>query len=604
MSQSLLTLFAPPEEGEYVGDFGMLCGFTASAGVLNRIAETFSGDGSRPRLAAFIHPTALAVTDVPGLAWMHFRLPLPFRLLHAKVALLGFCGPTDYLLRLAVSTGNWTAEPLTTSIDMFWCADLVVGARDLQLASDIRAADDLFGWLRERCNDDLLQQTFDGARPDERFREAIDRMPAEGRRPRFVDTRKETMRSQVLERLTKGSRRHLVIGSGYYEQGVSENTESLLESLHNQLVRERKLAKEDVALDLVLNEDSCQGLYECAEHLVGKGWKLRRPGSLHKEHSQAKLHAKYLYLAQFGRKGEIGRAQIYIGSGNFSRAGFESTAPHGNLEAGIVVSPDPTLSWRNNAKNSIRSFLPGDFASGVELAALAPGAAFDPPPDPPPPPPVAFVEWAGGEVRAPAACEVAVEVLGPADAPVELPCPWPAPPPAFVTLHPTGWKVPVRADGALVVPRRSAPTLEDILVLIGQFPAAPIGVGEEEEDGEGIDRVCKCEAFEAENNATRTYPIRQMMRLMTRLTEAQKNHDPRDWQRWCRELQQNLSDLAQTEPDMIRPFREAGANPLYALSDTEFLPAGVDRQRIEAAIRHITEAWDLSGAGNLWEHTP
>lgn len=74
MSHSLLTLFAPPDG--YAGDFGMFCGFTASRDVLERIARTFSGDASRPRLAAFIHPTAAAVTDLPGIAWMHFRSPL------------------------------------------------------------------------------------------------------------------------------------------------------------------------------------------------------------------------------------------------------------------------------------------------------------------------------------------------------------------------------------------------------------------------------------------------------------------------------------------------------------------------------------------------
>jgi hypothetical protein len=105
MSRSLLTLFAPPEG--YIGDFGMLCGFTASRDVLDRIARTFSGDGSRPRLAAFIHPTAAAVTDVPGVAWMHFRPRPPFRILHAKVALLGFRAPDGYCLLRGFSTGNW-----------------------------------------------------------------------------------------------------------------------------------------------------------------------------------------------------------------------------------------------------------------------------------------------------------------------------------------------------------------------------------------------------------------------------------------------------------------------------------------------------------------
>ncbi len=598
MSRSLLTLFAP-QEG-HIGDFGMLCGFTASHNVLDRIARTFSGDGARPRLAAFIHPTAAAVTDVPGVAWMHFRPRLPFRLLHAKVALLGFRTPDGYCLRLVVSTGNWTAEPLTTSIDMFWCGELVMGARDPQLISDIRAADGLFNWLRTLCDDGLLCQTFDGTLPDKSFQEAIQAMPESVVKPRFVDTRERTMRGQVIERLTGRNKGRLVIGSGFYEGSEDEDREGLIQKLRVELMRCRRLAK-NAALDLVLNPDSCQGLHAQAEGLIENGWRLRKPGSFYAEHNQAKLHAKYLLLAAHTGTGEIGRAQIYIGSANFSRMGFDSTASGGNLEAGIVITPDPKLSWRRNARNGIRNFLPGDFDVEVELTALSVGAPFEPPPDPPPPPPVAFVEWANGRLSAPDGCEEAVSIVRSDKDPIALPCDWPAPPPAFVALHPSGWKVPVRADGALVVPKRGRQSLEDILSGVGRFPAFAIEADEDEEDGEGLSR----EIFGASpgklDNAAHAYPIRQMMLLITHLTEAQKTLDQRDWQRWCRELQQNLPSLACTEPTMIAPFVAAGVNPLRALINVEFLPVGVDAGRIEAALGRIEDAWGLSGKQDLWE---
>lgn len=600
MSHSLLTLFAPPEG--CIGDFGMLCGFTASRDVLDRIARTFSGDGSRPRLAAFIHPTAAAVTDVPGIAWMHFRSRPPFRLLHAKVALLGFRAADGYRLRLAVSTGNWTAEPLTTSIDMFWSGELATHAPDRQLVSDIRAVADLFGWLRTRCDDGLLRQTFDGTRPDESFLEAIGALPVSPFPPRFVDTRAESMRSQIIARLTGGKKGHLVIGSGFYEGSDDEEGEGLIESLRAELVRNRRLARNAV-FDLVLNPDSCQGLHAQAARLVENGWTLRKPGSCHAEHSQAKLHAKYLFLAKHVGSGEIGPAQIYIGSANFSRMGFESVAPSGNLEAGIVITLDPKLSWRRNARNGIRDFLPGDFDADVELATLAVGGAYVPPPDPPPPPPIAFVEWADGRLGVPDGCNEKVEIFGSDEKPVALPCDWPAPPPAFVALHPSGWKVPVRADGALVVPKRGRPSLEDILAGIGRFPAFTIGGEEDEDDTEGLDRETLGEAPASVDDVARAYPVRQMMRLITRLTEAQKALDPREWQRWCRELQQDLPSVAETETAMIAPFVAAGANPLRALANVEFLPAGVDVGRIEAALSRIEEAWRLSDAKDLWERT-
>ena len=594
MSHSLLTLFAPPDG--YVGDFGMFCGFTASRDVLERIARAFSGVASRPRLAAFIHPTGAAVTDLPGIAWMHFKQPAPFRLLHAKVALLGFGASSGYCLRLAVSTGNWTAEPLTTSIDMFWSADLVAREKNPQLVADIRAADDLFGWLREKCDDALLKQAFDGMRPDARFREAVDRLPESPRPPRFIDTREKTMREQVLEKLG-GRKKHLVIGSGYYEAG--DDSDGLIANLRKELVRKKILTK-DGELDLVLNPDNCQGLHAQAESLVKNGWRLRGPGSCHAEHRQAKLHAKFLYVGKHSGAGQIGDAKIYIGSANFSRMGFESTVRNGNLEAGIVITPDPTLSWRRNARAGIRNFLPGNFDVETEPTALSAGPAFAPPPAPPAPPPISFVEWEHDRIRAPDDCKDTVEIFGPDERPVALPSDWPAPPPAFVTLHPSGWKVPVRADGALVVPKRGQPSLEDILAAIGSFPSYPIGASEDDNDRDGVDWEPSGDPIGKANDDSRTYPLRQMMRLITRLTEAQRELEPREWQRWCRELRQELPGLAKSEQPMIEPFRLARASPLRALIDPEFLPDGVDVTPLRAAIDRIEVAWGLDGARDLW----
>ena len=119
MHTTLYTLFMPPEG--CFGDFGLVCGFTATPQVLGQIRRSFTGEMARPVLAAFIHPTVNAVSDIPGLAWMWMRKQ-GYSLLHAKVALLGFRGQggDGYVIRLAVSTGNWTQDPLTDSIDLFW----------------------------------------------------------------------------------------------------------------------------------------------------------------------------------------------------------------------------------------------------------------------------------------------------------------------------------------------------------------------------------------------------------------------------------------------------------------------------------------------------
>ena len=134
------------------------------------------------------------------------------------------------------------------------------------------------------------------------------------------------MRSQVIEKLTGSRKGHLVIGSGFYEGSENEESESLIESLSAELVRNRLLAR-NATLDLVLNPDSCQGLHTQAARLIQNGWTLRKPGSCHAEHTQAKLHAKYLFLAKHGGPGEVGPAQIYIGSANSAAWGSRAPLP-------------------------------------------------------------------------------------------------------------------------------------------------------------------------------------------------------------------------------------------------------------------------------------
>lgn len=604
MHNSLLTLFAPPEG--YSGDFGMLCGFTASRDVLDRITRTFSGDGARPRLAAFIHPTPNAVTDVPGLAWMHFKPGLlPFRLLHAKVALLGFKGADGYHLRLVVSTGNWTSEPLTTSIDMFWCGDLPRDKNDDKLVADILAAADLFGWLRGKCDDSLLNTEFDGFRPDFDFAKEIASLKPSGEITRFIDTREETMHEQIFPRLGKGCKEHLVIGSGFFEAGGKNAENGLIERIRNDL-RRRKLLKDDATLDLVLNPDNCQGLQEQAETLIKAGWKLRSPKSCHAGHKDARLHAKFMYLGEEAGSGEIGGGKIYIGSGNFTKKGFKSKGASGNLEAGVVLDLDPSLSWRKNAVQKIADLLPGNFDSEIELKDLKKGEDYHEPLLPGPPPAVTFVEWIDGRLTAPRECDAEIQVVGYDGETKTLSCDWPAPAPAFVTLHPSGWNVPVRADGALVVPRRVQPGLEDILAGIGHFPDRQIGAVDESDDDDDQENGA-FGTHGSETNATgsdatdHVYPIRQMMRLLTGLTEAQRKLDPRDWPRWCRELGQDLPGLARTDPAMIEPFIKAKSNPLSALKADEFLPKGVVVSLLETGLKRICQAWGLQDAKDLWK---
>ena len=133
---SLAQHFDAPED--YTGHFGWLCGYSADALFLDDATERFTrlthsqrAHQGRIALAALLDPgnPPISLPDAPGAA----HLPIvdyakkPFRLLHAKVALLGFRhqeNHSQWRLRLLVSTGNWTRQTLEESLDLIWRIDI------------------------------------------------------------------------------------------------------------------------------------------------------------------------------------------------------------------------------------------------------------------------------------------------------------------------------------------------------------------------------------------------------------------------------------------------------------------------------------------------
>ncbi|RWR32594.1 hypothetical protein D2T31_01030 [Sinirhodobacter populi] len=592
---TLYSLFMPPED--CYGDFGLICGFTATRQVLGQIRRTFTGEMARPVLAAFIHPTVNAISDVPGLAWMWMRLTgRGYNLLHAKVALLGFRrrGGDGYVLRLAVSTGNWTPDPLTGSIDLFWSTDLDTATPDAQDVADIRAAHAMFGWLRARADCALIERRYDGHRPDALLEAAINALPVSQARPRFIDSRNQALFPQVVERLaTKKKASRLILGSGYFESD-GDGAAGLPERLRQALVQEKSLAK-SASLDLFLNPASCQGLAARASALMKAGWNLRRPYSaLHS--ADGRLHAKFVLLAS-GETEAVGR--VYLGSGNLSRNGFErSASAGGNLEAGVVVDLPTGLKWplRRNTRHSIAGVLPVQFNETATPEALQPGDSFVRPDEPEGLPPVSWLMWDNDVLSAPENKHVVV--IGADGAEATTPCHWAAPAPAIVTLADGGWRLPVISADALVVPRPSDLTVEDVLAGLGSFPEPRDTDGHDdgEEGGEPL-----ADASDAPEPPPAAYAIRRMMELLVRLGEAQARLDPRDWQRWCRELQQNLCAISAHEQAMLDFFRKAGANPLPALADPRMRPEGVAPDLLTEALSVVAMAWELSDYPSLWD---
>ncbi len=162
---SLSQHFDAPDD--FLGCFGWVCGYSADNGFLEDAVERFTRRTPAQRahsgcvtMALMLDPSNAQIqpTEVPGVLHLPMKsVSRPFRLLHAKVALLGFRHVSDesqWQLRLIVSTGNWTRGTLEDSLDLAWRIDLCnsdLKVRDeevRQARADIKAAWNLLDWLR------------------------------------------------------------------------------------------------------------------------------------------------------------------------------------------------------------------------------------------------------------------------------------------------------------------------------------------------------------------------------------------------------------------------------------------------------------------------
>jgi hypothetical protein len=252
---SLAQHFEAPED--YLGLFGWICGYSGDAAFLNAALERFTRQGRAQRasegrvwLALMLDPgnPAIAFPGAPGIA----HLPIldaparPFALLHAKIALLGFrcqSQPERWLVRLIVSTGNWTCQTLEQSLDLAWRIDLgsealAGGGPEIRSrCADIAAAWSLLQWVSEHVDRRLLDGGSDGRMAEGgsggRMAEgALARKKLDGwlaqcgqaagkTPPRLFDNREASLLAQLPDRIKATGRavrrNYLAMGSGFYE---------------------------------------------------------------------------------------------------------------------------------------------------------------------------------------------------------------------------------------------------------------------------------------------------------------------------------------------------------------------------------------------------
>lgn len=407
---SLAQHFEAPED--FVGGFGWLCGYSADAEFLDDAAERFTRQTRAQRayggcvaLALMLDPgnPQIVPTDAPGVLHLPIKCPgeKPFRLLHAKVALLGFRHLSDaerWQLRLIVSTGNWTRQTLEESLDLAWRID--VCSEDLprspgdnirQDYADIKSAWAMLVWLREYFDIRILtavhpdgQRDIESSRAYRWFEEWIKRVEEALKghkqvKPRFFDNRERSLLDQlpglIQETGSDTARNYLAMGSGFYE---SSNGGGAIPSVLKKIVAKLKgqlTAQPDI--NVFVNPFGCQAVANSLSALNEAGWTVHeaRQPVFFGQNARRSLHAKFIFSANCrANSPRCNNAWLYLGSGNLTGPGFDSAMSKtgGNLEAGVAFAPD-TLYWESakdvDPSQILTNLLPIHWDSEISQAA-------------------------------------------------------------------------------------------------------------------------------------------------------------------------------------------------------------------------------------------
>ena len=656
--RSLTQHFEAP--ADLTGLFGWVCGYSADADFMNEAVERFTRQSQGQR--AYLGKAALALLLDPGNPYLTFpavpgvvHLGLrklaekPFVLLHAKVAILGFQHPVDasrWLLRLVVSTGNWTRQTLEDSLDLVWSVEVssddLVGKDDatLQACADIKAAAEMFDWLKPNFDTRILGVGGELTNlPSGLFDSLLAKVTSKAGRvkPRFFSSIKTSLLNQLpvlINNLGLNAsglaikRNYLAMGSGFYETPSAEKSvPAVLRDIVNKL-RDESLVTAVPTTDIFVNAVACQAVADCLTGLRESGFSVRAaqaPERLFGKDSQRFLHAKFIFSAS-SRDGsnKCNNAWLYLGSGNLTKAGFSSKASRsgGNVEAGIVFATEG-LRWTYekgmNLDSLVTDLLPmqwdSEFSAGQKLEA---GGNMEEHEEQYTAAPVAWLHWREDQTtRYFQIPEGATDVFAVLDdsgaahsADEQGRVLWSSERPREVTL---AWThegsdhralVPVLDEfGRIAGADLPKLALDQAWWQLANFPLPP----DEDDLVDGtnypIAPVPPVKTARAAQAAAASYPIRQMMELVENIADKQTQLPQSDWLAWCTRLEQCLIQAA--ESPALEGFVKLEINPLSPLWSTPFRPVFAEDsstpegQRYETVLLRVEHAWGATSLNKL-----
>lgn len=633
--QSLSGLFDAPQG--YSGYFGVITGFSADQATLQIMAERFSGlmpyglsQQGKVYLSLFLDFGASPIQGVPGVC---HHLPTrdsiaasPFALMHAKVALLLYrrdnFDEESWLIRLVVSSGNWTTQSTASSLDVAWFADYPLSGDDSSQFTGRNVISDAWEFMRR------LQSHYDmrlvspkdhGATNEtqscfEQFTQVLNRVTAKrvDTTPfRFIDSWNKSLVDEMTEAIADVAPntkfRQVILGSAFYEGAPSDGKaipfQSTVPYKVYQRLKDQKLIYANTAPPtLVANLQACQAL---------PSWS-KRPAVIAPYDAsgfqRVFMHAKFLYLGDSLNDATISKKNVvYLGSGNFTKPGMMmSTRVGGNLEVGIVFPVENLDLSREKQERFIGNFLPfkGNKAKAEAIEALAPGQSEFAPYNPVPAPPIyAYsVKKTDGRtylVPLPVCCaDVVIKNLGSRMTAVEdrilLNADADIPGSVQIEYLANTYEIPVIDEfgriGAAKLPPIDMASAFDYLA---GFPFTP---EPEYDDVESSQITMSVAPILQTAQQSGSYHLRTVMQLVERIADKQSQLRDCDWTAWCSRLAQILIAIA--NDSSIAYARRIGIDPLEFLREEAFRPAFAETdetpqgQAYEAALDKVKNSWD------------
>lgn len=621
---SLAAYFVPPED--CIGEFGVLTGYSADYHFLNDALEKFTQNIKSQRSFEGSASIALMLdqnhqqmspVDSPGLIHLAAKAEVKneFKLLHAKVGLLLFKNKKNdqQIVRLIVSTGNWTRQTLEDSLDLIWSVDYdVTDATENQIQTDIAKAYDFINYTFGFFNCDLLtsKRINDNATPTalryDHFKNTIAEIkPSKGKKSRFFDNRENALITQLPELIkihcSDKKRNYLAIGSGFYEGGDTKGKMPKVMTVIERLLIEAGLLTKEPEKDIYVNPLNCQSIANSLNIINDNAWSVRPAFDILYEgkNYQRSLHAKFIFSAkESNANDECKRAWLYLGSGNLTSPGFLNKASlhGGNLEAGVVFSPKG-LNWfgEENSECCISNKLPINWDDETAINDVTKLSSGDDMPENDcefvAAPVSYFTLNLSGETSCTLkpymtiehsyqvwfaedeACEVeAGMVLWPLSAPRQVKVSW------FCNDKKLSAYVPVFDEfGRLAATSLPELEIDDVWGLLGAFPALP---SEDGNDGQAEDESGTIVKIAKPDVDSSGYHINSMMMLIEHIAQKQTSIEQINWQQWCYRLEQTFCQMGKSS--VIHYFQRIDINPLSPLWAKPFRPSFAEDTTSEA----------------------